>query len=120
MPMRRLILLVLTAFAPLISSCASSVQPFAIRPPQRPIPDAARRPCPLPILPASPTLRDLEDAYVARGAALVSCDVARQLAVDNHDAEHADEAEWLKRASAGSIIGRALPTRPTRDPESRP
>ena len=65
----------------LIGGCASStasskvVRAF-------PIPDAAARPCRLPTLPPQPTLADLELGYVERGAALLDCDLSRQLAVD--------------------------------------
>lgn len=63
------------------------------------MPEAARRSCGLPRVPDSPTQADLEVAYQVRGAALVACDVARRLAVQTHDDEHAlaDKAEARRR-----------------------
>ena len=60
------------------------------------MPATARSACILPRLPANATWADLEQLVQARGAAIVACDIARQLAVDVHDGEHADEAAWLK------------------------
>lgn len=83
----------------LMTACAPSRPVFApVQPPRRILPEEIRRPCALPVLPAAGpiALTDLEKAYVARGAALVACDAARDLAVTLHDAEHADEDAWLK------------------------
>lgn len=46
------------------------------------VPEAAARPCRLPTLPPTPTMGDLELGYVERGAAILECDLSRQLAVD--------------------------------------
>lgn len=51
------------------------------------LPEAALRPCALNRLPDSPTVADLEIAYVERGARLVACDGARRLAVEGWLAE---------------------------------
>ena len=59
------------------------------------MPATARAACVLPRLLTNATWADLEALVQARGAAILACDAARQLAVDVHDAEHADEAAWL-------------------------
>ena len=98
----RSILTALTACVMLTTACARPVPPSAIpRAPQREMPATARQACALPLLPATATWADLEEVVVARGAALIACDVARQLAVDVHDAEHADEAAWLNNPRTG-------------------
>lgn len=95
-----LILLALIACALLMSSCASSVRPSVpTSPPQRSMPEQAARPCHLHRLPDAATAADLETALIIRGAAIVACDAARQLAVDVHAGEHRDEAAWLKDAA---------------------
>lgn len=63
------------------------------------MPEIAKAPCALPRLPDLPTYADLEAAYYARGAVIVTCDAARQLAVDVHRGEHDDEDAWLKALS---------------------
>jgi len=45
---------------------------------------------------ASPTLGDLETAYMARGEALVACDAARRLAVATLIAERAAQTMALR------------------------
>lgn len=62
------------------------------------MPQTAKAPCALPRLPELPTYADLEAAYYARGAVIVACDAARQLAVDVHQGEHDDEDLWLRSA----------------------
>ena len=52
------------------------------------MPPEASQPCSLYTLPANATERDLELGYVTRGAQIVSCDAARQTAVNIHAAEH--------------------------------
>jgi hypothetical protein len=64
------------------------------------MPATARAACVLPRLPANATWADLEALVQARGAVIVACDAARQLAVDVHDGEHEDEAAWLKAPMA--------------------
>lgn len=51
------------------------------------LPEAARRPCALAVLPSEPSLGDLEAAYVERGAQIAACDGARRLAVETLEAE---------------------------------
>ena len=70
------------AFASMTASCAGSVRTFAVAPPRLSIPTAAATPCDLPGLPERPTQADLESVYAARGAAIVSCDAARRLAIE--------------------------------------
>ncbi|WP_240612150.1 hypothetical protein [Brevundimonas vesicularis] len=67
-----------------------------MRPPRLTLPDAAAQPCPLAVLPPNPTQGDLDAAYATRGAQIVNCDGARQLAVDTQRAEHQLIDEWLK------------------------
>ena len=50
------------------------------------MPAAAQAPCPLYTLPPEPTQADLEIGYATRGAQVVGCDGARQLAVATHAA----------------------------------
>lgn len=83
------------AFAIMTASCVSSPPP-PVRPPRLALPDAATQPCPLAVLPPNPTQADLDAAYVTRGAQIVNCDGARQLAVDTQAAEHQLIDEWLK------------------------
>lgn len=81
----------------LMSACATSGPPSAmLSPPRRQMPETAKAPCGLPILPQRPTYADLEAGYLARGAAIVACDASRQLAVDVQAGEHQDIDAWLK------------------------
>ncbi|MDO9607226.1 MAG: hypothetical protein Q7J26_01775 [Brevundimonas sp.] len=69
------------------------------------MPETAKAPCVLPRLPDLPSQAELEAAYYARGTVIVACDAARQLAVDVHDGEHADEDAWLSRlAPTGGLL----------------
>lgn len=60
------------------------------------MPIQATRPCALPRLPDQASAADLESAFTARGVALLACDAARQLAVDVHAAQNADQEAWLR------------------------
>ena len=60
------------------------------------MPAQATTPCALPRLPDQTTAAELESAFTARGVALLTCDAARQLAVDVHAAEKADQEAWLR------------------------
>jgi len=51
------------------------------------LPEAARTPCRLPVLPDNPTQADLDAAYLARGEAVAVCDGRRDLAVQSFDAQ---------------------------------
>ena len=81
---RPLILCGLTACVLLTSGCASTPPPSA---PLLTLPDAARTPCRLPVLPDAPTMGDLEAGYLARGDAVAVCDGRRDLAVQSFDAQ---------------------------------
>lgn len=89
-----------TRLAPLvlastIAGCASSVPPSA-PPPRLTLPVQATTPCRLDVLPPTPTVADLETAYFARGAALVACDAARDLAVATLKAERELYDRWRR------------------------
>ncbi len=83
------------AFSATIASCAVSPPPSAA-PPRLILPQAAIRPCLLDRLPESATQGDLEVAYVSRGAALVACEAARDLAVGTLLAEREMQDRWRK------------------------
>lgn len=95
MPRHPLSLPALAVCAMLIASCASS-PPDPVQPPRLTLPESARKPCVLTVLPYQPTAGDLDAAYLKRGAQIVTCDTARQLAVDTLDAEHRAIDAWLK------------------------
>ena len=50
------------------------------------------------MLPAEPTVSDLESAYVERGAQIVACDGARRLAVETLEAERAMQDAQAREA----------------------
>ncbi len=60
------------------------------------MPATARQSCQIPPLPAEISFTSLKGYAAAAAAEVLRCDVSRQLAVDVHDAEHADEAAWIK------------------------
>ena len=66
----------------LTSGCAGSIRDSTVATLSFPLPEAATQPCRFPTLPQPATTADLELGYVARGSALLECDLARQLAVD--------------------------------------
>lgn len=68
------------------------------------MPALAASPCAIFTLPLAPTQADLEAGYSRRGAQLVACDAARQLAVDTHADEHR-----LEDALAADRAERARP-----------
>lgn len=90
--MSRWILTACLAFGLTTSSCAKP-PPRLPAAPRLAMPEEARRPCELPRLPESATMAELEVVFASRGAAIVSCDAARRLAVETLDAEHALEDE---------------------------
>lgn len=93
------------ALLTLTTACVSSPRGSApVTPPRREMPETATKPCALPRLGPAPTLADLETAYTARGAAIVACDGARQLAVGIHAGEHADEDRWLLEVAKPSTV----------------
>lgn len=92
-PLLRWIRLAPIALTATIASCAVSPPPSA-PPPRLTLPQAAMRPCVLDRLPDAATQGDLEIAYVARGAALVACETARELAVETLLTERALQDRW--------------------------
>jgi hypothetical protein len=56
------------------------------------------------VLPEKPTQSDLEIGYATRGAQVLSCDAARNLAVQTHAAEHALE-DQLARPARRRLFG---------------
>lgn len=97
-PRHRWIRLAPIAFSTMIASCAAFPPPSAA-PPRLILPQAAIRPCVLDRLPESPTHGDLEAAYASRGAALVACEAARELAVGTLLAEREMQERWREAAA---------------------
>lgn len=87
----------LVACALMTTNCAAS-RPESVAPPRLSVPAAAITPCELARLPDTPTLADLEVAYLTRGARLVACDAARRLAIESWMAERAMQDGWKGRA----------------------
>ena len=77
----------LSVCAAMTANCAASPPISMVAPVRLVLPEVARRPCALAVLPSEPTLGDLEAAYVERGAQIVACDGARRLAVETLEAE---------------------------------
>lgn len=77
------------------ASCAGSLPISTVAPPRLDLPEAATRPCALAVLPLSPSLADLEAAYLLRGAQILACDSARRLAVEALGAERAMQDRWM-------------------------
>lgn len=96
-----------------LASCATSGQPSAqtpVTPPRRDMPATARQSCQIPPLPAEISFTSLKGYAATAAAEILRCDVARQLGVDTHDGEHADEDAWLKESAGrplgiGSLVG---------------
>lgn len=63
-------------------SCAASGPSLTVAPPQLLLPPEADRPCALAVLQPPGDLAALETAYMQRGAQIVACDAARQMAID--------------------------------------
>lgn len=104
--MRLLMLVALLVCGVLMASCAGSHPNSTVVGPRIEIPTAAARPCRLHRLPAAPTVADLEIGYAMRGADLVACDGARQIAVATHRAEHALEDAATKQLRGSKGLGR--------------
>lgn len=83
----------------MIANCAGSPRIYRAASPQVEMPPAATRPCAIYLLPDTPSEADLEIGYATRGAQLVACDAARDLAVRVHAAEHQLEAAQAKARS---------------------
>ena len=80
------------AFMTMTAACASTPPTSAPPRVQLTLPAEATRPCRLPTLAPSADIGALEEAYMARGEALVACDAARRLAVVTLLAERAADA----------------------------
>jgi uncharacterized lipoprotein YajG len=96
--MRRLIQAVWGACMLLTSSCASRPQ-LSQAVPRIAMPAEATQPCSLFVLPASPSMSDLEIGYVTRGSQIATCDAARDLAVQTHAAEHALQDQIMGKSA---------------------
>ncbi|HZV84658.1 MAG TPA: hypothetical protein VFF48_06700 [Brevundimonas sp.] len=99
-PRSRWIPLALLVCVSMTAGCATPPPPSAPSP-RLILPEAAATPCRLDRLPEGATLADLEVSYVTRGAALVLCDAARDLAVDTLLAERALQDRPRPRRHAG-------------------
>lgn len=77
------------AFMTMTAACANTPPTSAPLRIQLTLPAEAMEPCRLPTLGGSDTIGALEEAYLARGEALVACDAARRLAVVTLLAERA-------------------------------
>ena len=91
---RPLTLIALLACTVMTANCAGLRPPSEAAPPRLPLPATADEPCHLTMLPAAPTSADLEAGYMGRGADVIACDAARQLAVDTLKAERALQDRW--------------------------
>ena len=87
--------LCMIACAGLIASCATQGPP-PVPPPRLSIPEAASKTCLLDLLPENATQADLEAVYNARGAAVLNCDGARQLALETLLAERRLVDAWIE------------------------
>lgn len=87
------------AFPLMTASCAVSRPPSA-EPPRLILPVSVTTPCVLERLPESPTLADLEVAYMVRGERLVACENARASAVATLMTERALQDRWRGEADA--------------------
>ena len=96
--MRRWILTAWLSCAGLTAGCATRPPASPAALPQLTPPAAATAPCEAYVLPPDATRADLDAGYVRRGAQIAACDAARRLALETLEAEHALEAEALRRA----------------------
>lgn len=95
--MRRWMLTAWLSFAGLTGGCATRPPALPVALPQLTPPPAAEAPCEVYVLPPGATRADLDAGYVRRGAQIAACDAARRLALETLRAEHALEAEALRR-----------------------
>ncbi len=102
MPRRPWTLLAWTVFGLLITGCAAHTPQSA---PILMLPQAARMPCQLPMMPDNPTISDLEITHDARGLMLAVCDGRRDLAVQAFDAQSRaltpPSRPWWRRLMGG-------------------
>ncbi|MFM8376009.1 MAG: hypothetical protein ACKN9P_08155 [Phenylobacterium sp.] len=101
MRMRRWMLIAWLSCAGLTGGCATRPPASPAALPQLEPPAAATAPCEAYVLPPDATRADLDAGYVRRGAQIAACDAARRLALETLAAEHALEAEALRRAGWG-------------------
>lgn len=99
--MRRWMLTAWLSFAGLTGACATRPPASPAALPQLTPPPAAMAPCEVYVLPPDATRADLDEGYVRRGAQIAACDAARRMALETLAAEHALEAEALRRAQRG-------------------
>lgn len=99
--MRRWMLTAWLSFAGLTGGCATQPPALPAALPQLTPPAAATAPCEVYVLPPDATRADLDEGYVRRGAQIAACDAARRMALETLEAEHALEAEALRRAGRG-------------------
>lgn len=83
------------------ANCAGSPPISTVAPPRLVLSEAATRPCALATLPETPSLADLEVAYLLRGAQIVACDGARRLAVEALTAERLMQDRWMGAQKRG-------------------
>lgn len=100
------------------TNCAAWRPTSTVEPPRLVLPEAARRPCALAVLPERPTRADLEAAYMVRGAQIVACDGARALATDTLLAERAAQDRW--RGAHRSFLERVIAGRARQNPPGDP
>lgn len=89
-------LIALAALASMTAACVGLRAPDPVPPPRLSILPATEKPCLLDVLPPAPTQADLEAAYMARGAAILNCDGARQLALETLLTERRLIDAWLE------------------------
>lgn len=96
--MRRWMLTAFLSCTGLTAGCATPPPALPVALPQLTPPPAATAPCEVYVLPPAATRADLDAGYVRRGAQIAACDAARRMALETLEAEHALEAEALRRA----------------------
>ena len=99
--MRRWMLTAWLSCAGLTGGCATPPPASPVALPQLTPPAAATAPCEAYVLPPDASQADLDAGYVRRGAQIAACDAARRLALETPEAEHALEAEALRRSRDG-------------------
>lgn len=60
------------------------------------MPAVAKAPCKLTLVPEYPTQADIDAVVIDRGVKLVTCDAARGVAVETHEAQNSLQDEWLE------------------------
>jgi len=96
MPPNPLRLIAPLALLVTMTACATP-GPQSVEPPRLTLPKAAETTCTLDRLPPAPTEADLETGYARRGASIVLCDAARDLAVQTLIAERELQDRWREQ-----------------------